>query len=382
MKKHVLVLSAYDALSHQHWRTVVAQLLPEFHWTQLALPARHFSWRVRGNSLSWGIGQAAALAGPYDLLLATSLVDLASLRGFVPSLATIPTIVYFHENQFVYPLNPKITGQKQFENLDATMVSLYTALCADQLVFNSEFNRQTFLAGIRRLLQKLPDQIPTDIESRLAKSRVIPVPLGMDLSLTEKHPESDPKVLNLAWNHRWEYDKGIDLLLQVVRRIEELGLAVQFHISGQQFRQRPKEFGLIEQLLSKMRNRDPRLQHRLGYLTDRREYLAELARCDVVLSTARHDFQGLAVLEACALGCTPLCPDNLVYPEYLGMPFLYTAPGEASNSNAAAEIVDRLIHWRTEKKEGKALPKFHPEKFLPAALKESYLMLFNTLIKD
>ncbi len=33
MKKHVLVLSAYDALSHQHWRTVVAQLLPEFHWT-------------------------------------------------------------------------------------------------------------------------------------------------------------------------------------------------------------------------------------------------------------------------------------------------------------------------------------------------------------
>jgi len=64
------------------------------------------------------------------------------------------------------------------------------------------------------------------------------------------------------------------------------------------------------------------------------------------------------------------------------MPFLYTAPGEASHSNAAAEIVDRLIHWRTEKKEGKALPKFHPEKFLPAALKESYLMLFNTLIKD
>ena len=36
----------------------------------------------------------------------------------------------------------------------------------------------------------------------------------------------------------------------------------------------------------------------------------------MVLSTARQDFQGIDVMEAAAMGCIPLLPDRLSYPEY------------------------------------------------------------------
>ena len=59
-------------------------LCPKHDWTVLSLPARYFSWRIRGNSLSWAFGERERLQQPYDLIIATSMVDLTSLRGFVP----------------------------------------------------------------------------------------------------------------------------------------------------------------------------------------------------------------------------------------------------------------------------------------------------------
>ena len=96
----ILLLSAYDAASHQRWRQELEEFFPEHQWTQLSLPPRYFSWRVRGNSVSWAFSQRTLLTQAYDLVIVTSMVDLSSLRGFVPELARIPTLVYFHENQF------------------------------------------------------------------------------------------------------------------------------------------------------------------------------------------------------------------------------------------------------------------------------------------
>ena len=75
--KRILLLSAYDAMSHRLWRQALQNGLPEFHWTVLSLPPRHFAWRSLGNALSWY--DHPALAERYDLVMATSMTDLASL---------------------------------------------------------------------------------------------------------------------------------------------------------------------------------------------------------------------------------------------------------------------------------------------------------------
>ena len=87
----ILLLSAYDAQSHKYWREGMVAQFPEYDWTQLALPGHHFSWRIRSNSLQWALSERATLDQPYDLIIATSMVDFASLKGFVPNLANIPS---------------------------------------------------------------------------------------------------------------------------------------------------------------------------------------------------------------------------------------------------------------------------------------------------
>ena len=78
----VLLLSAYDAESHRRWRKGLVKHLPDFDWTVLTLPPRFFSWRIRGNPLSWAFLERKTLEKEYDCLLATSMVDLAVLRGY------------------------------------------------------------------------------------------------------------------------------------------------------------------------------------------------------------------------------------------------------------------------------------------------------------
>jgi len=99
----ILLLSAYDAASHKQWRQALVSNLSEHDWSVLTLPDRHFSWRIRGNALSWAAEQEKTLQQPFELIIATSMVDLATLKGIVPRLAAIPTLLYFHENQFAYP---------------------------------------------------------------------------------------------------------------------------------------------------------------------------------------------------------------------------------------------------------------------------------------
>ena len=171
-----LLLSAYAAQSHVHWQRCLLSIFPEWQWEVLSLPPRHFSWRVRGNPLYWSLTERERLEQDYDLLIATSMTDLATLRGLVPSLSRPPSLLYFHENQFDYPQQ-----SKQSSLLEAQMVSLYSALAADRLAFNSRYNRDSFLAGVDALLRKLPDRVPPGICELLAqKAYVLPVPIEID----------------------------------------------------------------------------------------------------------------------------------------------------------------------------------------------------------
>jgi len=204
--RRILLLSAYDAHSHQQWRQTLCDMFPDDHWTCLSLPARHFAWRVRGNSLSWAFNHRQTLTDNYDLLIVTSLTDLSSLRGFVPELARLPTLVYFHENQFGYPSNrpsnqsssqpPKQPDNQQSNEVGAQMLSIYTALCADHIAFNSEWNRRSFFAGVDTLLKKLPDHVPVGLSQQLqSNSSVLAVPLPDRLYIANTSHNNDTRHL-------------------------------------------------------------------------------------------------------------------------------------------------------------------------------------------
>lgn len=354
----VLLLSAYDAQSHRHWHEALRRGIPDWDWTLLALPPRHFAWRVRGNPLHWIVDAPEALRGDYDLLVATSMVNLATLRGLVPSLASIPNVSYFHENQFVYP-----EGAGRHGMLEAQLTSVYSALAADRLMFNSAFNRDTFLAGCGELMAAVPDGAPRDLPARLAeKSLILPVPL--ELSEPPEHGDTGP-ALQLVWNHRWEYDKGPDGLLMLVRGMVESGLDFRLHMLGQQFRRQPAAFAELRSLLEQA----GALGH-WGYLEDHQAYHALLAGCDVVLSTALHDFQGIAVQEACVLGCAPLVPDSLVYPEWVDARFRY-----ADNADA----LDKLGELCRLKQIGQPLPRQDVSGFSAGVLLPRYRAALENL---
>jgi len=388
MKKRILLLSAYDASSHRQWRYRLAELFPEFDWTQLALPPRNFSWRIRGNSLHWAFSHAEVLQQQYDLLIATSMVDLSSLRGFIPALSQIPNLVYFHENQFVYPPRPSSPSEtadslrskfKEQINVEPQLVPLYTALCADSLIFNSHYNRNTFLQGSRSLLQKLPDQFPDSLMQRLENSRVIPVPLPARDRFTLQPASSEPdaaSTLKIIWNHRWEYDKGPQLLLELVKLISQQRLPFQINIAGEQFRQQPPQFAEIKRILDTHTVDAEAAQ--FGYIEEQDQYFELLSRCDVVLSTALHDFQGLALQEACIAGCTPLAPNDLVYPEYLDPQFLYSVQG--SECENAQCILAKLQQWHRLKLAGAQIPKIGLDDYATEPTRSKYSALFSSAL--
>lgn len=309
--KKILLLSGYDAASHRYWRTLLEQHLTEYEWTQIAMPDRHFSWRVRGNSLGFAFNHKELLQRDYDLLIVTSMVDLSSLKGFCANLANVPTIVYFHENQFAYPVDRE---HKNLVNIQLT--SIYTALCADKLLFNSSYNKDTFFEGCQSLLQRLPDQIPSGLTKKLeAAAKVLPVPISDDLMNYTKVSKPNNSIPEIVWNHRWEYDKQPEVLFSALKLLRAHGTDFKLHILGQSFRNSPTCFSEMEQEFA-----DQLIQ--FGYLP-RDEYLHVLAQADMVISSALHDFQGLSIQEGITLDCLPVAPNRVAYPEYIPPQYLY-----------------------------------------------------------
>ncbi|MGB1756694.1 MAG: tRNA-queuosine alpha-mannosyltransferase domain-containing protein [Pseudomonadales bacterium] len=313
---NILLLSAYDAVSHQYWRRRLVSGFPEWHFRIMTLPPRHFSWRARGNAMTFS-DQLTQIA-EIDLIIATSVTDLATLKGLSPQLSHKPSLVYFHENQFAFPSRGETN-----HSLEAQLTSIYTALSADQLVFNSEFNRRTFFEGANSLLKRFPDGVPKGLVSRLSsKSLILPVPL--DDALFSSFQLASTR--DIVWNHRWEFDKGPERLLAVIQEIIQRVPKGRVHLVGQQFRQIPQAMTAAVALLE----RNGRLG-KVGYLKNQQEYEQLLRQSAFVLSTADQEFQGLSVMEAMALGCTPVVPDQLAYPEYVPAHQRYQDPKGAAD---------------------------------------------------
>ncbi|SNY95987.1 tRNA-queuosine alpha-mannosyltransferase domain-containing protein [Halomonas sp. hl-4] len=319
-----LLLSAYDAVSHRYWADSVMQHVDGVAWTQLRLPARHFSWRIRGNPLTWLWKEHETLSQQYDVVLATSMVDLATLAGLFPSLGQARKIVYFHENQFAYP-----ASGEQRPQVEAQMVNLYAALAADTVVFNTAYNRDSFVDGARAFLKKMPENVPAvkPLEALRKRAKVLPVPI-MPLE-DERQQQRNPQ--RILWNHRWEYDKNPEDFFAVLYELSDQGVVFELAVVGQHFRHVPPIFAEAKQRLARhIVTWGPQPQER---------YQTELDKAGIVVSTTWHEFQGLAIMEAAQRGVLPLVPDRLCFPELY--PDVYRYDGTRRG------LYDHLNRWLT-----------------------------------
>ncbi len=311
----ILLLEPYCGGSHQAFLQGLQRHLP-FDFTLISLPAR--KWKMRMQlAAPWMAEQVVEQARSgvrFDALLCSTFLDVALLRSLLFKAGlNLSAAVYFHENQFVYPARPGDSSRFQFTALNFT-----TALAADRIGFNSRYNLETFMQGVEAYLQKATDMDLSPWLDTLKKKSIILYP-GLDFSrmaVAQSLPGQEAPVI--VWNHRWEHDKDPDTFFRVLTELSAEGLEFSLIVLGQSFARRPRVFALAEE---KLRNH---IIH-FGYAGSEQDYIRLLRRGDIVVSTARHEFFGLAVLEAVRCGCRPLVPDGLAYRELYPERYRYPA---------------------------------------------------------
>lgn len=325
-----LLLEAYHGGSHRHLIDgLVARVVPGATvWT---LPARKWKWRMRGAALDFvaRFGDDAP-----DAIFASSMTNVGDLRALLPAgRRDVPIVVYFHENQLTYPVQEVDPRDHHF-----AWTNVVTALAADRVLWNSAYNRDSFLDALSDLLRKMPDARPTwTLDTIAARAEVLPVPIDDAAIAADAAGIERSGPCHIVWNHRWEHDKGPERLLEAVRALVARDVDFRLSVVGQRFAATDAAMDAIRAAAG------PRIDT-WGFVEDRAAYHRLLARADVALSTARHEFQGLAVLEAAAAGAVPLVPDALAYPEI--WPEAWRYADDRALVTALVDRIERLPTWR------------------------------------
>jgi glycosyltransferase involved in cell wall biosynthesis len=318
---HVLFIEPYCGGSHGAFlRTLTDGLRDRFdvQCTVLTMPARHWKWRMRGAVPWLAQEHDSELRRGYDLVFASSFLALAELVGLYPHLGSVPRILYFHENQLTYPVRAGFSGERDHHFGFTQMVS---ALAATRCVFNSEFNRQSFLDAGQECLERMPDAVPSRWRQRVAAaSDVIGLPMELpevaDTVFCDADLGSRLRGPIILWNHRWEHDKNPAEFFAALLALRATSVPFRVAVCGQSFREIPEEMVSARQALA------DQTEH-WGFLATRSEYLALLSRAQIAVSTADHEFFGVSALEAAWMGARPLVPDRLSYPELFAAEYRY-----------------------------------------------------------
>lgn len=309
----ILALEAYDGGSHKQFLDGLIDH-SNHQFTRLGLPARKWKWRMRGAAIYFAQQLEMMLANnelegeSVDVIFFSSMLSGADLRALLPkALRDKPMVCYFHENQLTYPLADESQRDYQYGFTQVT-----SCLAAEAVWFNSQYHLNSFTEGVEKLLKKMPDFVPEGIAKKIIhKSTVLPLGLNADvfrIDTQQKKKRSRPPTI--LWNHRWEYDKNPDDFFEMLFDLDRAEIDFRLIVLGEQFRTGPAIFEAAEKRLAN------KIIH-FGYAPDRQCYVELLSQSDIVVSTAYHEFYGLAVLEAIAAGCTPLLPNRLSYPELL-----------------------------------------------------------------
>ncbi|XP_066201331.1 tRNA-queuosine alpha-mannosyltransferase isoform X4 [Saccopteryx leptura] len=334
----ILIIEAFYGGSHKQLVDLLQEELGKC--VLCTLPAKKWHWRARTAALYFS--QSIPISEHYRILFASSVLNLTELAALRPDLGKLKKILYFHENQLVYPV--KKCQERDFQYGYNQILS---CLVADVVVFNSVFNMESFLTSIGKFMKLIPDHRPKDLESIIRpKCQVIYFPIRfpdvsrllnslwhdgfgdlpvLPLLKTVGNSSLYPGDLfgDLADALQGEHDKDPESFFKVLMQLKDLGLNFHVSVLGETFTDVPDIFSESKKALGSS------VLH-WGYLPSKDDYFHVLCTADVVISTAKHEFFGVAMLEAVYCGCYPLCPKDLVYPEIFPAEYLYSTPEQLS----------------------------------------------------
>ncbi|XP_030435438.1 glycosyltransferase-like domain-containing protein 1 isoform X6 [Gopherus evgoodei] len=288
----ILLIEAFYGGSHKQLADLLQEEIEEC--VLYTLPARKWHWRARTAALYFM--QTVPANANYRILFASSVLNLTELIALRPDLGKLKKVLYFHENQLAYPVQ-----KYQERDFQYGYNQILSCLVADIVVFNSTFNMESFLTSIGKFLKLIPDHRPKDLEKIIRpKCQVLHFPIRF------------PDVSR-------EHDKDPESFFKVLLKLKEMDLPFHMSVLGETFTDVPDIFPEAKKAL------ESSILH-WGYLPRKDDYFQALCMADVVISTAKHEFFGVAMIEAVYCGCYPLCPNALVYPEIFPAEYLYSTP--------------------------------------------------------
>ena len=170
----LLVLEAFYGGSHKHLLSLVLNLFPDSYYCLLTLPATKWHWRSRCSSLYFA--QKIPTDHKFKKVFITSCTNLGELIGLRPDLSQCEKVLYFHENQLVYPRK----SDEKDRDYQHSYNEVVSALAADKVIFNTSYNMRSFLDNCDSLLKKVPETSFEPMRAQIEKKcDVLPVPIDV-----------------------------------------------------------------------------------------------------------------------------------------------------------------------------------------------------------
>ena len=198
----ITLLEPFFTGSHAAWATAYAKY-SEHQVDILKLGGRYWKWRMHGGAISLA-RKFLEQDQETDLLLATDMLDLTTFLALTPSKSrTLPTAIYFHENQLTYPWSPLDGDVELQRDKHYNFINYISALSADAVFFNSSYHRDSFLAALPPFLNTFPDHREKQNVDIIAKKSEV-LYLGLDLlkfdAFQDQSLNEKPLIL---WNHQY-----------------------------------------------------------------------------------------------------------------------------------------------------------------------------------
>ncbi len=317
----ILGFEAWDSGSHRSVRESLVRH-GAAQWTWLTLGRGPWRWRQRmGITELVAMGhERGLLQQSWDCFLCTSLLAVGELRGLLPAtLRSVPIAMLVHENQVAYPAGAKGLQERDLHGVITDLTAMHAA---DLVIFTSHWNQRSCLEGFQRVLHKSPVRHWQAMLERIhERSCVIWPPVedpreiaGIEhnCDVNGRHGGSPVRLgdaTQIVWPHRHQPDKGPSGLRALAARYSR-SWGLQWRLLGERC-------GPTPQAITRLRAEQAQFIAHDAYCQSRQDYVRQLAAANWVCSTAKHEFFGIAVVEALLMGCLPWLPNRLSYPELL-----------------------------------------------------------------